>query len=148
MSSVVFDIDEFLARFPHIQNAVTAGKITTDSITAIYDSTAQWLGADDGDSFYPYDPDKGIYTRKNVLYLATCHMVTLELWSIDGQPGRVASASQGSVSTSFDLIKANSEIAQWWFQTPCGQQYWMMTAAYRKGGRLYVVKKHHPFNWS
>ena len=28
MSSVVFDIDEFLARFPHIQNAVTAGKIT------------------------------------------------------------------------------------------------------------------------
>lgn len=145
MSSVVFDLQEFLDRFPHIQKAVTAGTITTDSITAIYDGTAQWLGADDGNSFYPYDPSKGIFLRKNVLYLATCHMVTLELWALDGQPGRVASATQGSVSTSFDLIKAKSEIGQWWFQTPCGQQYWMMTAAYRKGGRLYGFPKYHPW---
>lgn len=144
MSSVTFDYEEFIARFPHLATAVEEGKITATQINTIYTSVAQWLGADDSTSIYPYDPNNGVYTRKNLLYLATCHLASMSLWS-NGQGGRVASASQGSVSTSFDLLKANSLIANWWLQTPCGQQYWIMSAAYRKGGRLYGVSNYHPY---
>lgn len=145
MSSVVFSYSEFLGRFAHISAAVTAGTLTETGITATYNSVASWLGADDDNSLYPYDPDNGVTLRKDVLYLATCHVITLELWSVSGQEGRIASASQGSVSTSFDLLKSNRDIANYWFQTPCGQQYWMMTASYRKGGRFYGVSHYHPW---
>lgn len=143
MSAVAFDYDEFLARFPHIAEAVTAEKLTEERITAAYESVADWLGADDS-SMYPYDPAHQIFTRKSLLYLATCHVITLSLWS-PGQAGRVASASQGSISTSFDLLKANSLIASWWLQTPCGSQYWIMSATYRKGGRVYIKANYHPY---
>ena len=144
MSNVIFDYDEFIGRFPHIANAVNEGKLTSEQITETYDSVAQWLGSTDATSMYPYDPDNGVYLRKNLLYLATCHLLSLSLWSA-GQPGRVASASQGSVSTSFDLIKTNSLVGQWWLQTPCGSQYWIMSAPYRRGGRFYTTHEYHPW---
>lgn len=144
MSSVVFSYDEFISRFPHLADAVTEGKLTAEQITEIYNGAAQWLGADDGNSMYPYDPAHNVFTRKNLLYLATCHMATLSLWPA-GQGGRIASASQGSISTSFDLLKTNSLIGSWWLQTPCGSQYWVMSATYRKGGRVYIQKNYHPY---
>ena len=144
MSSVVFDYSEFLARFPHIAAAVDEKKLTQTFIEETYNSVAQWLGSDDANSLYPYEPTQQIYTRKNLLYLATCHLLTLSLWP-QGQGGRVASATQGSVSTSFDLLKSNSLIANWWLQTPCGAQYWIQSAVYRKGGRIYIPKDYHPY---
>lgn len=144
MSDVVFNYSEFLARFPHIATAVNEGKLTQQTIEETYNGVAQWLGSTDATSLYPYDPEHGVYTRKNLLYLATCHLLSLGLWGT-GQPGRVASATQGSVSTSFDLIKTNSLVGQWWLQTPCGSQYWVMSAPYRRGGRLYTVPKYHPW---
>ena len=143
MSTVVFDYDEFLIMFPHINEAVEAGKLTEATITATFDSVASWLKADDT-SLYPYDPANGEYTRKILLYLATCHLLTMDLWG-NGQSGRVASASQGSVSTSFDLIKTNSLVGQWWVQTPCGSRYLVQSAPFRKGGRLYGVSNYHPY---
>ena len=61
------------------------------------------------------------------------------------QPGRVASASEGSVSTSFDLIKSDSQTAQWWTQTPSRCDLLMMTMKYRRGGRLYFSSHYHPW---
>jgi hypothetical protein len=144
MSTVTFDYDEFIGRFPHIGDAVNEGKITADYVNEMFNSVGQWLGVDDAHSLYPYNPDKGIYTRQNLLYLATCHLITLGLWPV-GQNGRIASASQGSVSTSFDLLKTNSLVGSWWLQTPCGSQYWIMSSSYRKGGRLYISKDFHPY---
>lgn len=144
MSSVVFDYEEFITRFDHIGKAVAGGKLTETSVTAAYDSIASWQGADDN-SFYPYDPENGITLRKDVLYLMTCHVLTLQLWAGTGQSGRIASASQGSISTGFDLLKSSKDIPNYWYQTPCGQQFWMMTAAYRKGGRLFGAKNYHPW---
>lgn len=143
MSTVTFDIDEFLSLFPHIAEAVEQKRTTAEFITETFDSVASWLGADDS-SLYPYNPDQGIKTRKTLLYLATCHLVTLGLWP-QGQSGRITNASQGSVSTSFDLLKANTLTANWWLQTPCGSQYWVMSQGYRKGGRVYIHRKHHPY---
>lgn len=144
MSSVVFDYEEFITRFDHINKAVAEGKLTETSVTAAYDSIASWQGADDN-SIYPYDPENGITLRKDVLYLMTCHILTLQLWSGTGQSGRIASASQGSISTSFDLLKSSKDIPNYWYQTPCGQQFWMMTASYRVGGRFYGVRNYHPW---
>lgn len=144
MSSVVFDYEEFITRFDHIGKAVADGKLTETSVTAAYDSIASWQCADDN-SIYPYDPENGITLRKDVLYLMTCHFLTLQLWSGTGQSGRIASASQGSISTSFDLLKSSKDIPNYWYQTPCGQQFWMMTSAYRKGGRLFGANNYHPW---
>ena len=143
MSSVVFNYDEFITQFVHIGQAVAEGKLTEATVTATFDSVAQWLKADDS-SLYPYDPANGVYTRKILLYLATCHLLTLDLWPT-GQSGRIASASQGSISTSFDLLKTNSLMGSWWLQTPCGSQYWVMSATYRKGGRVYIPRNYHPY---
>ena len=85
MSTVVFDYDEFLIMFPHINEAVTEGKLTEATITATFDSVASWLKADDS-SLYPYDPANGEYTRKTLLYLATCHLLSIDLWG-NGQSG-------------------------------------------------------------
>lgn len=79
------------------------------------------------------------------LYAVTCHLATLELWNKNGQPGRVTSASQGSVNTSFDLFKSNKDTADWWNQTLCGQQAWQMLKGRTKGGRFYGYKINHPF---
>lgn len=144
MGSVVFDYEEFITRFDHIGKAVAEGKLTETSVTAAYDSIASWQGADDN-SIYPYDPENDITLRKDVLYLMTCHFLTLQLWSGTGQSGRIASASQGSISTSFDLLKSSKDIPNYWFQTPCGQQFWVMTASYRVGGRFYGVCNYHPW---
>ncbi len=145
MSAVTFDLTTFLAMFPHIDSAYDEGKLTETQISNTFSMMADLLGNEDGESLYPYNPDEGCYKRRTFLYLATCHVLTLNLWALSGQPGRIASASQGSVSTSFDLIKTGRDSAQWWFLTPCGQQYWTLTKPYRIGGRVYITKHHHPF---
>lgn len=111
----------------------------------LWDQVGAIVGTTDADSFAPFDPDATppVLERKVLLYYALCHMATLS--TRGDQPGRVASASEGSVSSSFDLIKSNSQSAQWWNQTPCGSTYWMMTGKYRLGGRLYVSDNYHPW---
>lgn len=143
MAVVTFSISEFLGLFSNINTAYTSGSLTETQITDTFNTVAEWLGNSDN-SIYPYDPNNGILTRKRLLYYATCHLLTLSL-NPAGQQGRLASASQGSVSTSFDLIHANSTTAQWWLQTPCGAQFWVMSSAYRKGGRVYISKHYHPY---
>ena len=143
MAVVTLSISEFLGMFPHLQTAYTDGKINDTQITEAFNTVAEWLGNTEN-SIYPYNPEKGIMTRKRLLYFATCHLLTLGLLPA-GQQGRLASASQGSVSTSFDLIHANGLTAQWWLQTPCGSSFWVMLQAYRKGGRVYAHKHFHPY---
>ena len=143
MAVVVLDISNFLSLFPHLQTAYNDGKLTDAQITNAFDTVAEWLGNSDG-SIYPYNPSKNILTRKRLLYFATCHLLTLGLLPA-GQQGRLSSASQGSVSTNFDLIHANGLTAQWWLQTPCGSQFWVMSQSYRKGGRVYISKHYHPY---
>lgn len=146
MSTVVFDYDEFISKFYtiHLYNAVNEGKLTEAQITDAFNYVASWLKADDS-SMFPYDPEKGVTTRKDMLYLALCHVLTLSLWGANGQGGRIASASQGSVSTSFDLIKTNKFSSDWWNQTQCGQMYYKQFQPYAKGGKFYTPDKYHPY---
>lgn len=138
---VTLDVEEFREWFPGLTPCV----ISDSLLEVLWSQVCDMLGNTDATSLAPYQPDAKprIIERKVLLYYALCHMATLS--TRGDQPGRVASASEGSVSTSFDLIKAQSQTAQWWNQTPCGLTYWTMTAKYRRGGRIYVSSHYHPW---
>lgn len=141
MASVELDLAEFRTWFPGLSEEVAPDSM----VGAFFSQAEEIVGNTDETSFAPYNPDANPpqTKRKALLYYATCHLLTLAIRG--DQPGRVASASQGSVSTSFDLIKSNSQLSQWWNQTGCGATYWALTAPYRMGGRLYGIPKNHPW---
>lgn len=138
---VTLDVEEFRSWFPGLTEAVIPDAL----LNVLWSQVCSMIGNTDSTSFAPYNPDAEppVIERKVLLYYALCHMATLS--TRGDQPGRVASASEGSVSTSFDLIKSQSQTAQWWNQTPCGSTYWTMTAKYRRGGRIYVSSHYHPW---
>ncbi len=73
-------------------------------------------------------------TRANLLNLLTAHITAL-LNGVNGAPpagtvGRIASATQGSVSVQTEML-AQSESASYYQQTPWGAQYWQSTLPYR-----------------
>lgn len=141
MASVVLDTEEFRSWFRGLSYDV----ISDEVLASLWDQACDLVGNTDGTSFAPYEPDAvpPKLERKSLLYYALCHLATL--LTRGDQPGRVASATEGSVSTSFDLIRSSSQAAQWWNQTPCGATYWTLTAKYRMGGRLYVEPHYHPW---
>lgn len=142
MSIVALNISEFRIFYPAYEDPV---KYPDTLITAIFDEACCIVGNSDT-SFYPYDPNRGIQIRKFLLYAATCHLLALRNMSPE-QTGRIASASQGSVSTSFDnSITGNSYGAKWWSLTSCGQKFWALSAPYRQGGILYTqYPEYHPY---
>jgi len=74
------------------------------------------------------------FTRRQVLLgLLTSHIAAL-FAPVNGQPspqavGRIASASEGSVSVSFDFTTPPG--AEWYAQTKYGMTYWTSTTRYR-----------------
>ena len=98
-------------------------------------------------SVIPYDPDNGVYARRIILYALMCHLATLATWDANGQAGALASASEGSVSASFQMPQypATSVSAQWYNQTLCGRTAFNLLRSYALGGRYYAVKTFHPY---
>lgn len=140
MAVVVFDPEKFRKWYPHFSDEE---KYPDELLDAYFLMAVEFVGNDDS-SIAPYNPPLTT-TREVLLYLATCHLATLDDNDLGTPVGRIASASQGSVSTSFDLIKGNSTSADWWLQTQCGARYWMLTAKYRLGGRFYTNNHYHPW---
>lgn len=140
MALVELDIAKFRAMRPEFTTEV----ISDETIQVLWELACDIVGNREGKELYPYNPDKDETTRAYLIYLVLCHLATLHLWPA-GQSGRVASASEGSVSTSFETLKANSFTGQYWTQTQCGATYWMLTAPYRRGGRFYGEKVYHPY---
>lgn len=109
MAVVVFDPEKFRILHPAFSDEV---KFPDETLQFYFDVAVEFVGNTDADSFAPYDPDNKIYTRERLLDLATCHLLTLSQQP-NGQVGRIASATQGSVSTSFDLLKTNTFVGDW-----------------------------------
>lgn len=73
-------------------------------------------------------------TRAQLLNLVTAH-ITAILNGINGQAptgtvGRVANATEGSVSVQLDF-RTDSEAASFYAQSPWGALFWKLTAFYR-----------------
>ncbi len=134
MTPFELDISSFRAAYP----GLTEAKISDEELETLWASIMALLG--DGEGNFPYPKA----TIKAILYAALCHLATLHTNGMD-QPGRIASATEGSVSTSFDFIKTNSEVGDWWMQTKCGALFWMMTKRYRVGCRFYGGSNFHPW---
>lgn len=141
MNSVVeWDEVEFLDLYPQFN-----GKLTSVQLDMLWE-LATTLVDNTTDSYVPYDPDNAVLTRKMALYALMCHLATMSFWADGGQAGPLASASEGSVSASFQMPQiGNSVTAQWYNQTPCGRTAWMLLRKYSLGGLIVTPKHYHPF---
>lgn len=128
------DIAEF--RSWHV--GLTEEKISDVALEGLWDVVKTLLG--DGEGNFPYTESE----VKPITYAALCHLATLQTDN-NSQPGRVASAGEGSVSASFENIQTKSEIGAWWNLTKCGALFWVLTLKYRVGCKLYTGKSQHPW---
>lgn len=143
MQLVIFDPEKFRTLYPAYRDEV---KYPDELLQMYFDSASMFVGNTPNDIRYPYNPDKGVFEREIFIFLAMCHLLTLEANADTGAPvGRISSASQGSVSTSFDLLKTNSYLGDWWNQTQCGARYWVLTMKYRIGARINAGNTFHPW---
>ena len=103
MADVVLDIVDFRERFPQFDDET---KITDAVIQTQWYAVAALCGVTDAESVFPYMPkaEPPVYTRKIALYFALCHLLTIQGWGA-GQTGPITNASQGSVSTAFQLMQ-------------------------------------------
>lgn len=143
MAKVEFDPQHFKTYFPHAWSS----KFTAPVLLMLWDTAVQFVGDDDSNSPYPYDPERCEFKRRNLLYLALAHIAQMYLRDVDnlnsGLAGRITSASEGSVNVSVETYKADSLQAQWWSQTFDGQRFWMLTQ-WTRGPRMYISKDPHP----
>lgn len=130
MAVVVFDPAAFKLAFPAFADVPDArltilfGMVTT----TILDNTDASIVTD-------------IDTRTSMLYLLLAHVLTLfgdgvTSGGVGTGPGtapvgRLASATEGTVSTSFAFDVPASPGSAWFNQTQYGAMYWMMMAPYR-----------------
>ncbi len=119
MPAVVFDAVRYRAAYPEVQ--------ATDDQLAIWFAQAESLLNNTDCSMVG-----NLKEREMLLWLLVRHFGALhERAAQGGLVGRIASATEGSVSVSADMsgIGAN---AVWFMQTPFGASYWQLTAKYRR----------------
>ena len=140
MAVVEFSPTEFRSWYPQF----TPDKVTDGQLEQAFNVACLILNNTDA-SPAPYDPDKGVYDRKTLLYMLVCHLTTLGLRGASGQAGPVASAAEGSVNVSFAVPTITGKTADWYIQTPCGQAFWTAIRKYMVGGLYVPGCKFHPW---
>lgn len=119
MPAVVFDKARFQTAYPEVQ--------ATDAQLEMWFVQAESLLDNTGRSIVK-KPEE----REMLLFLLVRHFAALnERAAQGGLVGRIASASEGSVSVSADMGAAIGNAA-WYLQTPYGATYWQLTAKYRR----------------
>lgn len=136
MAIVTFDADEWLEAYPQFK-----GLLTTAQLNQAFGVATLMLDNTDA-SPVPYDPKKGIETRKILLWLLVCHLASLALRPVN-QSGPMTSATEGSVSVGFQVPSALN--GRYFSQTPCGDSYWQAIKRYVIGGKYYDTRHFHPW---
>ncbi len=122
MAIVVFDITAFRERYPEFDTVSDA------LLNAYFVEATVYLDNTDG-SVVTDSAIRSVYLNMLVSHLAAMNS-GVGGSKPTGLVGRVASASEGSVSVSMADIPSSS--SSWWYlQTPYGAAYWQATAAYR-----------------
>ena len=99
-----FNQSKFLTLFSNINDLYVKGKISDEYLSEKFNIVCQMFG-NKNNSVIPYDVDKNILDRERLFFYAMCHLICLENREYDG---RIARAAQGSVSTSFDVLKGGN----------------------------------------
>lgn len=118
MPAVVFDYATWSARFPQLAT------YTSEPTAALYFVEATMYCDNTDSSPIPYEQ------RPIFLNLLVAHIAALADPNRGNLVGRIASATQGSVSVSVESPLAPGA-AGWYAQTPYGAQYWQLTKPYR-----------------
>lgn len=128
MAVVSFEPETFRVWYPAFSDEE---KYTDEALTACFDQACV-IVSNAENSPIPYDPDATPkkLARLEALYALTCHIATMRLVWDATQSGAVQSASEGSVSASFNL---GTDSPEWWNQTPCGRTAWMILKMYTQG---------------
>lgn len=82
----------------------------------------------------PFSFVRNLHVRARILGLLTAHIAKLFSPERDGLVGRIANASQGSVSVGAEMPGSDADSA-WFMQTAYGASAYQAMAAYRIGGR-------------
>lgn len=123
----VFNYDQWIARYPEFA-AIPADQ------AALFFAEATVYHRNDG-----FGPVADVATQTVLLYMLTAHVAALYRLP-NGAPspanapvGKVNSASEGSVSASFDSMSSGTggPGEAWFLQTKYGSSYWFATAPYR-----------------
>lgn len=119
MSAVVFDKARFQTAYPEVRAAGAQLEMWFAQAESLLDNTGRSIVK---------KPEE----REMLLFLLVRHFAALaERAAQGGLVGRIASASEGSVSVSADMGAAIGNAA-WYLQTPYGATYWQLTAKYRR----------------
>lgn len=122
MAIVVFDINAFRERYPEFNT------VSDTLLNAYFVEATVYLDNTD------CSPVTDVNVRAVYLNMLVAHIAALNS-GVGGQKpsglvGRVASASEGSVSVSTGEVPVSP--SSWWYlQTPYGAAYWQATAPYR-----------------
>lgn len=121
MASVIFDVASFKTRYPEFA-AVDSGYLN-----ACFDEATLYLSNSDSSRV------QNIIKRAIMLNMITAHIAYLSgALNPDKQAmpvGRVSSASEGTVSSSFDGPAPGSQF--WFMQTQYGASFWQAASTYR-----------------
>ena len=95
----------------------------------------------------PYDPGNGIMVRKIILNALMCHLATLVWQGRQGQYGMLNSATEGSVTASFQMptLPQTGVTGAWYGLTACGLMAWSLLRRYALGGVSYKPHYYHPW---
>lgn len=138
---VVFDPDGFRLMHSFFEDT---DKYPDELLQSYFDRAVVFVGNDD-DSLFDFNLKDGVKDRAIALDYVTCHLATLGSRP-DGMSGRLSGATEGSVSTSYDLVTSDDTTDQWWLQTNCGAAYLvMLKAASKSRASLYARRHVHPF---
>lgn len=119
MSAVVFDKARFQTTYPEVRAADAQLEMWFVQAESLLDNTGHSIVK---------KPEE----REMLLFLLVRHFAALaERAAQGGLVGRIASASEGSVSVSADMGAAIGNAA-WYLQTPYGATFWQLTAKYRR----------------
>ena len=126
MAVVVFDPVAFVAEYPEF-TSVTNGRMLsmfTIAEQSLLDNT-------DG------SPVMDLNYRTQLFYMLVAHLLLIfgqaaPATANNAPPGRLSSATEGTVSSSFEYqMPQGSAMAAWYIQTKYGAMFWTATARFR-----------------
>lgn len=125
MAIVVFDPAAFIVEFPEFA-AVSTARLQ------MFFGLAESTLLDNTDN----SPVSSLDLRTQLFNLLVGHLLLVfgsaPTTPDNTPPGRISSATQGTITTQFEyILPQGSAMAPWFVQTKYGAMYWMATAPYR-----------------
>ena len=145
MAAVVWDESAWRAVYPQFDEG-QPWYCTSAQLSGLWQIAVTLVDNSD-QAAIPYEPSKGVYTRQILLWAIMCHLATLAWQGRQGQYGTLNSATEGSVTASFQMpqLPQMGVTGAWYALTPCGLMAWTILRRYALGGVSYKPPHFHPW---